>query len=113
MIPRTLGGRLREAREALGYSQEYVEEKVGIPQNIISRLELDLTKKPKMEHLEKLSNFYGKTVEYLITDPYSIEHIPWKIRMMLFDKEAMPYIAEAFVRYEQSKLDKIAQAFKK
>jgi len=103
VIPRTLGKRLQEARLALGYRQEYVEEKLGIPQNIISRLELDLTKKPKIEHLEKLANFYGITVEYLITNPYTIDHIPWEIQLMLYDKQALPYIAEAFVKYQADK----------
>lgn len=103
LVPATLGGRLKAARDDKGYSQEYVAEKTGIPQNTISRLEIDAAKKPKRDHLEKLALLYNISLDSLLTNPYTIDHIPWEIRLMLYDKEALPYIAEAFVKYQQNK----------
>lgn len=104
-IPKTLGGRLREAREALGYSQEYVEEKTKVPQNTISRLELDVVKNPKREHIKTLAQFYGVTEEYIVTNPYSLDHIPWEIQLMLYDKEALPYITKVFNQYKEHRVE--------
>jgi len=107
-IPKTLGGRLREAREAIGCSQEYAEEKTKISQNTISRLEINAVKNPKREHIKTLAQFYGVTEEYILTNPYTLDHIPWEIQLMLYDKEALPYITKAFNQYKENGLKQSA-----
>lgn len=62
----TVGARLREAREALDVSQEWVADQLGIPQERYSRYETGRTRHPSPEHLAALAKLYGKPDEYFL-----------------------------------------------
>jgi transcriptional regulator with XRE-family HTH domain len=61
----TLAKRLREAREYLGLSQEYVAEQTKIPRPAISEIEGGRRKVDSLE-LKRLSRLYGRPIEYLL-----------------------------------------------
>lgn len=62
----TVGARLREAREALDVSQEWVADQLGIAQERYSRYETGRTRHPNPEHLLALAKLYGKPDEYFL-----------------------------------------------
>ena len=62
----TVGARLRETREALDVSQEWVADQLGIPQERYSRYETGRTRHPSPEHLAALAKLYGKPDEYFL-----------------------------------------------
>ena len=60
-----LGSRLREAREYLGFSQQYVAQKTGIPRSAVSDIERGERKVDSLE-LRKFSRLYRYSVAYLL-----------------------------------------------
>ncbi len=60
-----LGSRLREVREYLDLSQQYVSDKTGIPRSAISDIERGQRKVDSLE-LKKFSKLYGHPVSYLL-----------------------------------------------
>lgn len=60
-----LGGRLRDAREYLGFSQQYVAQKTGIPRSAVSDIERGERKVDSLE-LRKFSRLYRYSVDYLL-----------------------------------------------
>lgn len=60
-----LGARLREVREYLELSQQYVADKTGIPRSAISDIERGQRKVDSLE-LKKLSKLYAHPVSYLL-----------------------------------------------
>jgi transcriptional regulator with XRE-family HTH domain len=62
-----LAKRLREAREYLGLSQEYVAQQTGIPRPAISEIEAARRKVDSLE-LKRFSKLYGRPVEFLLGD---------------------------------------------
>lgn len=62
---RILSQRLREAREYLGLSQEYVAEQLGIPRAAISAIETCKRKVSSIE-LKQFAKLYRRTPEYLL-----------------------------------------------
>lgn len=61
----TLAKRLRESREYLGLSQEYVSQETGISRSAISEIEGGRRKVDSLE-LKRLSRLYGRPIEYLL-----------------------------------------------
>jgi transcriptional regulator with XRE-family HTH domain len=61
----TLAKRLREAREYLGLSQEYVAQQTGISRPAISEIEGGRRKVDSLE-LKRFSQLYGRPIEYLL-----------------------------------------------
>lgn len=61
-----LGRRLREAREYVGLSQEEVAFALSISRPAVSNIEAGVRKVEAFE-LNKLSELYGRTVDYLLT----------------------------------------------
>lgn len=57
------GSKIATIRLARGYSQEYVAEKIGIKQNMYSRIEKDDKVKVGDELLKKISDALGVSVE--------------------------------------------------
>ena len=62
----TVGGKLREAREALDLKQEWVADQLGIAQERYSRYETGRTKRPNPEHLVALAKLYGFPDEHFL-----------------------------------------------
>jgi len=61
----TLAKRLREAREYLGLSQEYVAQQTDISRPAISEIEGGRRKVDSLE-LKRFSKLYGRPIEYLL-----------------------------------------------
>lgn len=62
-----LGGRLREIREYLNFSQQYVSDRTGIPRSAISDIERGSRKVDSLE-LKKLSRLYRYPVGYFLDE---------------------------------------------
>lgn len=62
-----LGKRLREVREYLNLSQQYVADKSGIPRSAVSDIERGMRKVDSLE-LKKLSKLYMHPVSYFLGD---------------------------------------------
>jgi transcriptional regulator with XRE-family HTH domain len=60
-----LARRLKEAREYLGLSQEYVAQQTGIPRPAISEIEAAKRNVSSLE-LKRFSKLYERPVEYLL-----------------------------------------------
>jgi transcriptional regulator with XRE-family HTH domain len=60
---KTLGDRLREAREYLGFSQDEVAKYLGAPRSALSLMETGQRKVEVIE-LKKLASLYKKSVSY-------------------------------------------------
>jgi transcriptional regulator with XRE-family HTH domain len=73
MIPRNdperedLARRLREAREYLGLSQEYVSQQTSIPRPAISEIEAGRRKVESLE-LKRLAVLYGRPLNYFLPE---------------------------------------------
>jgi len=64
---KALGGRLKEAREYLGFSQEEVATFLGVPRTAVSNVETGLRKIDALE-LKKLAGLYKRPVSYFTGD---------------------------------------------
>jgi len=62
-----LAARLRETREYLGLSQQFVAEKTGIPRSAISDIERGERRVESLE-LKRFAHLYGVTVSYFLED---------------------------------------------
>jgi transcriptional regulator with XRE-family HTH domain len=62
-----LAQRLKEAREYLGLSQEYVSQQTGIPRPAISEAEAGRRKVESLE-LKRLAGLYGRPLIYFLSD---------------------------------------------
>ncbi|OUL72160.1 helix-turn-helix domain-containing protein [Paraburkholderia hospita] len=62
----SLARRLREAREYVGLSQEDAAAALGISRPAVTNIEAG-TRKVEALELDKLSQLYGQTVQYLLT----------------------------------------------
>lgn len=60
-----LGQRLKEAREYLGLSQEFVAEQLGVPRASMSAMETGKRKVSSLE-LKQLARLYKQTVQYFL-----------------------------------------------
>ena len=65
---RTLGARLKEAREYSGYSQEDVASYLGTPRSAVSLIESGARKLDALD-LQKLSTLYQRSMEELTGQP--------------------------------------------
>jgi transcriptional regulator with XRE-family HTH domain len=63
----TMGARLRQAREYLGFSQEAVAETLGIPRASVSAMESGRRKVSSLE-LRDLARLYKRPLEWFYTD---------------------------------------------
>lgn len=61
----SLAKRLKEARDYLGLSQEYVAQQTGIPRPAISEIEAGRRKVDSLE-LKRFSKLYGRPIEFLL-----------------------------------------------
>ena len=61
-----LGDRLRKARKAAGLTQKILEERSGIPQTSISRIESGNSQEISTGTLKALATTLGVTADYLL-----------------------------------------------
>lgn len=64
---RRLADRLRDTREYLNLSQQYVSEQTGIPRSAISDIERGARRVESLE-LKRLANVYGVAVSYFLDE---------------------------------------------
>jgi transcriptional regulator with XRE-family HTH domain len=62
---RDLAGRLREVREYLNFSQQFVSERTGMPRSAISDIERGERRVSTLE-LKRLANLYGYRSAYFL-----------------------------------------------
>ncbi|WP_322038393.1 helix-turn-helix domain-containing protein [Burkholderia cenocepacia] len=67
-----LAQRLREAREYVGMSQEDVATALGISRPAVTNIEAG-TRKVEAVELDKLSQLYGKTVQFFLTGESNVQ----------------------------------------
>ena len=87
-----LAKRLKEARDYLGLSQEYVAQQTGIPRPAISDIEVGKRKVDSLE-LKRLSKLYGIPVQSLLEENEGIgegqpDPVEIKLRPMMRDLKA-------------------------
>jgi transcriptional regulator with XRE-family HTH domain len=101
-----LGNRLREVREYLNYSQQYVADHTGIPRSAISDIERGSRKVDSLE-LRKLSRLYRYRASYFLDespDPAAADHTVQALARAMTgltdrDQEEVLRFAE-FLRYQ-------------
>lgn len=64
----SLGSRLKEAREYLGLSQEFVAERLGVPRASISAIETGRRKVSSLE-LRDLARLYKRPLSHFLGEP--------------------------------------------
>lgn len=68
----TLGRRLKDVREYLAFSQQYVSEQTGIPRTAIGEIERGTRRVNSLE-LQKLAKLYRHPINYFLDeDPYAL-----------------------------------------
>lgn len=68
-----LARRLREAREYLGLSQDYVSQQTGIPRPAISEIEAGRRRVESLE-LKRFAALYGRPLSYFLGDENDSDH---------------------------------------
>ncbi len=106
---KTLGERLREAREYLGFSQEEVATFLGVPRSALSLMETGQRKVDALE-LKKLAGLYKRPVGYFTGDeaeeiPFGadVKHLARKVAQLSpDDREELARFAD-FLRAKKQK----------
>jgi transcriptional regulator with XRE-family HTH domain len=106
---KTLGGRLREAREYLGFSQEEVATFLGVSRSALSLIETGQRKVDALE-LKKLAGLYKRPVGYFtgeeaeeISFSADIKHLARKVaELSPDDREELARFAD-FLRAKKQK----------
>jgi len=107
----SLAKRLKEAREYLGLSQEYVAHQTGIPRPAISEIEAGRRKVDSLE-LKRFSKLYGRPVEFLLgtneeaavasaADPVELKLRPMMRSLKQEDREEILRFVE-YLRHRRS-----------
>jgi transcriptional regulator with XRE-family HTH domain len=61
-----IGERIRTRRRELGWTQEELARRLGVRQNVISRLEAGNVNNPSVHMIRSLARILGVTADYLI-----------------------------------------------
>jgi transcriptional regulator with XRE-family HTH domain len=104
IIPRTLGGKLKEAREAKKLFQSEVAERTGILQSVVSKYENDQIVKPTEEILQKFADLYEIELSYLTKDYHNLDHLLPEVRYWVRNPESKPFLMDAYMKYLQTKM---------
>lgn len=105
---RTIGERLKQAREWQGVSQQEVADSIGILQETYNRWERDKVKLKSPEILEKLAAYFDTTVDNFTREYDGLAHLPKEVQQFLRDTDeiALEEILEAYTRYKKRVLEK-------
>ena len=106
---KTLGERLRDAREYLGFSQEDISSYLGVPRSALSLMETGQRKVDSFE-LKKLAALYKRPLEYFTGDDTvassftaDIKHLARKVsELSQDDREELSRFAD-FLRARKQK----------
>jgi len=107
---RTLGERLREAREYLGFSQEEIATFLGVPRSALSLIETGQRKVDALE-LKKLAGLYKRPITHFTGDETQetlgadIDHLARKAsKLSSDDREELARFAD-FLRARKQRKD--------
>jgi transcriptional regulator with XRE-family HTH domain len=112
-IARTLGGRLKDARITKGLTQDEVAARMGIGQTVVQRYETNQVRNPRKDYIEQFAEIYDVSYSHIVDDPYSMDHIPSEIKEMFYDSEALDLLADAFVKYQERKINNMKKALER
>lgn len=98
MDPRDLGARLREARNARGWTQEQAAEALGVARTTMTAIEKG-ERKVKPDELVRLARFYGRKLSALLRQGAPVEDFSAQLRAALPpdtppDSDLLPHIHE-------------------
>ncbi len=108
----SLAKRLKEARDYLGLSQEYVAQQTKIPRPAISEIEAGRRKVDSLE-LKRFSKLYGRPIEFLLgenneesvagaaADPVELKLRPMMRQLKEEDREEILRFVE-YLRHRRS-----------
>jgi transcriptional regulator with XRE-family HTH domain len=106
---KSLGERLREAREYLGFSQDQVATFLGVSRSALSLMESGLRKVDALE-LKKLAGLYKRSVGYFTGDEddasigADVKHLARKVSdLSVEDKEELARFADYLRARKQKK----------
>jgi len=103
----TMGKRIKNLREKLRLTQEEVANKIGLSQSAYNRYEKDQIHRFSEKTLERLAIALETTTDYILgqeANQGKLDHIPEQIREWLSNPECVPYVAKAFMMYQEDKL---------
>ena len=69
-----IGKRLKNAREAIGYTQKKVDEQTGIGESSLSDYENN-KREPRFSELSRLAELYKRSIDFFLTDKLPAEPI--------------------------------------
>jgi transcriptional regulator with XRE-family HTH domain len=87
----SLGKRLKKEREARGWSQLFVADKLGISNTVLSNYERDY-RDPDTETLRRLADLYEVSTDYLLGKPKNLAELHQRIVDRVAKKKT-PYLA--------------------
>jgi transcriptional regulator with XRE-family HTH domain len=82
-------------------------------QTQIQRYESNQIKNPRKDFLEKFAELYEVSYSHLVDNPYSLDYIPDEIKEMLYDENSLPFLAKAFVEYQENKINNMRKALER
>lgn len=106
IIPRTLGGRLKELREERQLTQVDVAKALGIQQSKWSRYENDDVKRFDPDFLEKVANFFQVPTDYLTKRFDELDHLPEEVQEFVKNPAYAEYVVKAYFDYIQRKINR-------
>lgn len=106
--------RLKELRSKKGITQEVLASALEIPESTIRRYESSDDNTPRRERLEKIADYFGVSVDYLLgrtDDPAPLEKKDKPIQGLAFidggveelDEEEMDYLMESLELFRRMK----------
>jgi transcriptional regulator with XRE-family HTH domain len=95
-----LAARLREAREYLGLSQEFVAEQLGVPRATISAMETAKRKVTSLE-LKQLARLYRRDYSFFLGDEPAAEEEPVGAALFRATQGLSPEDREQVLRFAQ------------
>ena len=101
LLSRTLGGRLKELRESKGWLQQEVCDRIKVDQKNYSKYERGIITRPNPEIVRKISELYEIPIDVLTRTGVPLDHIPQKIMEMIEQEDSVPFLMEAYDKYQQ------------
>lgn len=68
-IVTALGGRIRRARESLGWQQAELADRAGVSRSLVSKLEAGSQSRPSSVHLQRIADALGVSITDLTGPP--------------------------------------------
>ena len=99
----SIGQRLKALREAQGWTQSQVAERVGLSQAAYSRWEANMVTRFVPENVERIAKVLGTTKESIMATEDRLDHHKEEIQRWLERPESVEYVKDAYIRYIKEK----------